>query len=513
MDDKKNKLLEELMVRYECITQQLEEATATRDPELQVQLRQVQAEKRVYQKQLQITQTAVGRDPFIVLLIDGDGMIFQKEFLRDGSAGGHRAAVSPRHSAAWRGHKHYVWLDFTDSVLQTKLRKFAESYVDTEDKAIPVESRILCRIYASVKGLADVLVRSGAIEHAAVFEEFVQGFTRGDTLFDFIDVGPGKDRADDKIIENFKIHINNLHCRKIFFGCSHDNGFARMLEKYMTEPYYVSKVTLLEGVPFEKELQALPYATKKFQGIFRESKINLQGATYGQLSVANTPSPAPKTYNIITGIPTHFPPPTGYRSMGENDGLGDSPMPAQATADMWRTPSSSTLASDGLPVTAKPILNWAARAAAPPPPSSPKPNYEPVSREEMIARNRHGQRVDPATRDYDKAEVDRVKTMKLCNVHFLRQECPFKDNYTHVHDYKPSSGEIATLRLVARMAPCQNGSGCQDVKCMYGHRCPAPYARNVLDKGKKPCIFGEACKFPIELHDLDCNVVKTLVIR
>ena len=55
-------------------------------------------------------------------------------------------------------------------------------------------------MYANVKGLADVLVRAGAIKDVAVFEDFARGFSRGKTLFDFVDVGSGKDRADEKII-------------------------------------------------------------------------------------------------------------------------------------------------------------------------------------------------------------------------------------------------------------------------------------------------------------------------
>ncbi len=58
----------------------------------------------------------------------------------------------------------------------------------------------MCRIYANVRGLGDVLVRKGVYQDIIEFEEFVRGFTRGKTLFDFIDVGAGKDRADEKII-------------------------------------------------------------------------------------------------------------------------------------------------------------------------------------------------------------------------------------------------------------------------------------------------------------------------
>jgi|TARA_R110002003_G_scaffold109_3_gene9110 hypothetical protein len=45
-----------------------------------------------------------------------------------------------------------------------------------------------------------VLARKGIIDDVSVFEDFARGFTRGKTMFDFIDVGSGKDRADEKII-------------------------------------------------------------------------------------------------------------------------------------------------------------------------------------------------------------------------------------------------------------------------------------------------------------------------
>jgi hypothetical protein len=143
-----------------------------------------------------------------------------------------------------------------------------------------------------------------------------------------------------------------------------------------------------------------------------------------------------------------------------------------------------------------------------PPPSKVARDTTPTT----IPRNRAGQRVDPQTRNYEKDEVNRVKNLKMCNIHFLRNECPYGSSCTHVHSYKPSNAELATLRLVARMAPCVNGSNCDDLKCIYGHRCPAPDAK-ARGKGGSLCIFGDKCKFPAELHQIDTNVVRTLVIR
>lgn len=73
-------------------------------------------------------------------------------------------------------------------------------WIENETKDVPLNARVICRVYANVRGLAEVLVRTGAIEHTGVFQDFVQGFTRAKTMFDFIDVGSGKDRADEKII-------------------------------------------------------------------------------------------------------------------------------------------------------------------------------------------------------------------------------------------------------------------------------------------------------------------------
>jgi hypothetical protein len=288
---------------------------------------------------------------------------------------------------------------------------------------------------------------------------------------------------------------------------------------------------LLEGVPFEKELVPLPYTTRKFPGLFRETKL----VTWSSIApfIPATPGQEakdiPKTYNIFSGLPTRFPPPNsngnsnaiknGYsndNSANIEELVLDSPLPSKSlTMGMPRTPSSSTIASDTPFPALKPtkVATWASKAALPPPPSTQSAMYKAANRDEVIARNRAGQRVDPPCRDYDRAEVDRIKKVKMCNVHFLRGECPFQSGCTHSHAYNPTGDEITTLRLVARMAPCLNGSGCQDIKCIYGHRCPAPPHKTNHVKGTKSCIFGEGCKFPPELHDLDTNVVKTLVIR
>ncbi|KAF1357435.1 hypothetical protein EJ07DRAFT_128527 [Lizonia empirigonia] len=480
-EKEKSEFIGELLKLYDHLSQQYQTLAthARRDVECAAAW---QAQKPLYEQKFQQYQRALSDNPFVMVLIDGDGVIFREEFVCNGEAGGRRAA--------------------------SQLDTAVQNWIENEATDVPLNARIICRIYANVRGLGEVLVRTGAINHIGVFQEFVQGFTRAKTMFDFIDVGSGKDRADEKIIENFKIFSQDYHCRRLLFGCSHDNGYARILEEVSDKTEIVSKVVLLEGVPFEKELLPLPYGRKKFSGVFRDSKIVAWGNNNfvpgSQRHITDRGSPAQKVYDISTGLPGRFPAPTPQV------------MDSWATAvDLPRMPSSSTVTSNGcISINSPPLMTtWAAKAAAPAPPVSASPAYEPADRNEVIARNRAGQRIDPPCKDYDKTEVDRVKRLKLCNVHFLRQECPFDTQCTHYHDYKPNRSELAFLRLVARMSPCQNGSGCRDVKCIFGHRCPAPLSKTKVSKGTRSCIFAETCKFPVELHDIDTNVVKTLVIR
>ena len=75
------------------------------------------------------------------------------------------------------------------------------------------------------------------------------------------------------------------------------NGYARLLED-VAEPTICDSITLLEGVPFEKELAQLDskYRTAKFEGLFRTKKINV----YPPISKHSVPlqtlgSPSPQT--------------------------------------------------------------------------------------------------------------------------------------------------------------------------------------------------------------------------
>lgn len=105
------------------------------------------------------------RDAFILVLIDGDGMIFDDRLIQNGEAGGREAAG-------------LLWNAVMDHF--------------QSDTGLPSDVRIVARIYANLKGLGDVCKKSGIFSTSSMIEDFARGFTGSKHLFDFVDVGVGK---------------------------------------------------------------------------------------------------------------------------------------------------------------------------------------------------------------------------------------------------------------------------------------------------------------------------------
>ena len=308
----------------------------------------------------------------------------------------------------------------------------------------------------------------------------------------------------------FKLNFNNLHCRHIIFGCSHDNGYARLLEDVSG----YSKVTLLEGVPFEREIALLKpkFGHAKFDNVFRTSKINLYQHQYHQPQQIHLPS-APQALTMASVMST---PTQSYGSMpnGLSNGAGTGYQPPyqQPIARPPSTPSNSSVPTS---------TSWATKAVSGPPGhtvqlASPPQTPTPAT----IPRNKYGQRLDTLGK-YDPTEFKRVQKIKMCNVHFLRQDCPYGDECTHDHFYKPNKNELETLRQVARSTPCKWGTGCDDVKCIYGHRYEKEFIRLIMSdsdrrarcphsvEGQRICRFGDNCRFDTEMHGVDLKAVRT----
>jgi len=58
---------------------------------------------------------------------------------------------------------------------------------------------IMVQIYANFDGLSKKLTSIGVLESPSEFHEFIRAFNLNQALFQFVDVGIGKERADHKI--------------------------------------------------------------------------------------------------------------------------------------------------------------------------------------------------------------------------------------------------------------------------------------------------------------------------
>ncbi|KAL8672329.1 MAG: hypothetical protein Q9168_003213 [Polycauliona sp. 1 TL-2023] len=126
---------------------------------------------------------------------------------------------------------------------------------------------VVVRAYANVRGLGRACVKNNLMKPTADLGLFANGFTGRHPLFDFVDVGLGKERADHKIRgmeafrlsdeipfaatnsepELFRFYINGLQCKHVMLGVSHDSGYVPFLEKFVANESIRDRVTLLEG--------------------------------------------------------------------------------------------------------------------------------------------------------------------------------------------------------------------------------------------------------------------------
>ena len=185
----KNALIEELLRRVDELTDEFQQEKLDHDRESHfnrdVQLQQIQLrdklqryealmvsechlkfmENRVQLRGDEESDDSKDRDAFILVLIDGDGMVFDDRFLQNGEAGGREAA-----GLLWNAVMTHFQVG----------------------KGIPSDVKVVTRMYANLKGLGDVCKKSGIISTSSIIEDFARGFTGSKQLFDFVDVGVGK---------------------------------------------------------------------------------------------------------------------------------------------------------------------------------------------------------------------------------------------------------------------------------------------------------------------------------
>ncbi|OHF03726.1 C-x8-C-x5-C-x3-H type zinc finger protein [Colletotrichum orchidophilum] len=383
-------------------------------------------------------------NPFVFVIIDGDGAIFQEALLKKGAEGGAEAGY-----LLWTEIKNYVTEAYPEAAIE--------------------DWNIIVQVILNMDGLAKKLHSSGIIPYTSTertLTEFGRGFGRAQPLFSFIDVGAGKESADHKIREMLRVMVRITQCKHIFFGPCHDNGYLPVLEPYKLDDKVASKFTLIETTPAEEGFKHLKFQRVIFKSVFMSEKLPDR---FQRPSITSMPPPPPPSSTIT--IPTAAKPPTGpAHTNSANNGAPLRPAAAEPssvasvaspTSSGPQTPVSSWSTLTRVSTAPKPIDIFSTKKA-------PQPKY--------YLLNADSQRIDEPLPKVDPMIEKRFNARmtetgkKFCNNYHLHGECK-NPNCTYIHGDKLSASELVLLKQKSRGIPCSMGSECDDISCTLGHHC------------------------------------------
>lgn len=424
------------------------------------------------------------RNPFVLVLIDGDGYVFDDDLVSNGIDGGQQAAT------------------LLNNAIKSSLRNHGLDHC-----------RIIVRIYANLSGLSKALskVKLAGPEKRSL-APFVASFNRSNELFDFIDAGELKENADFKIRALFRQFVDNPQCRHIYFAGCHDVGYISELTPHTNAR---DKITLVRTPAFHKEFAKLGLRVEEFANIFKGTQLE---DTPAVSSAKTTPSqmlsPAPAaTADSAQSICTFYQ--KGLCKYGNSCRFlhvkkaanGTTTATNGSSSSDWRTNrqsstgdhfSAATLGKSDTDfmrntMTASPVPLPADLESKLPEEGAVPPGNVPV--------NKDHQRLDPylqPTTSQERAAFNtRIHIQKLCNNHLLKSHCILGDNCPYDHS-RVSTSDLKCLRQVVRNNPCPKKGGCRTLDCLNGHICQ-----------KTDCKFrggNSFCKIPAHMHAVDLQL-------
>ncbi|KAI9157893.1 benzoate 4-monooxygenase cytochrome P450 [Paramyrothecium foliicola] len=162
------------------------------------------------------------RNPFALVLVDGDGYKFDSAFLEGKEEGGSIAAKK-----------------LNDAVKASLSRKGLEN------------CEVVIRVYANLAGLSKHLARNN----------LCHGLT------DFVDAGELKENADFKLRAMLRLYADNSQCKHIYFAACHDAGYIAELTPFRG---HTDKFTLVSApcVRFHDEFTKLGLGKEELPGVF-----------------------------------------------------------------------------------------------------------------------------------------------------------------------------------------------------------------------------------------------------
>ncbi|GAA86159.1 CCCH zinc finger DNA binding protein [Aspergillus luchuensis IFO 4308] len=258
VEDSRDKILQNLFAQVESLQRALQNTLG--DAKFQ--------ELKKYKTEYDDLRLDQSKLSFVSVLVDGDCMNFNDSLIRQGYNGGRKAAML--------------------------LRKSVERHIrDIDPQASPnIQYRI--RVYANVPGLMKTYREAHILRSNEALDPFIRGFNMENSLCDFIDAGNGKECSDVKIRATFEQDILDVHCRRIIFCGSTDNGYARILGSHQGS----NRISLIQGAPFAWEMEQLAseFQTTSFPEVFRSTKLPSRASSFSAFKTASansSPSSSP----------------------------------------------------------------------------------------------------------------------------------------------------------------------------------------------------------------------------
>ncbi|KAJ2915292.1 hypothetical protein MD484_g5148, partial [Candolleomyces efflorescens] len=139
----------------------------------------------------------------LVVLIDGDGAIFDLELIAQGEEGGHKAASLlsegiAKHLPNHNGHQLWVY------------------------------------VFLNKRGLSETFDRVSEHQARSKLDDFMIGFNQSTERFIMVDVGSAKEAADSKIKVLLESEVRLPQTESIIFAGCHDNGYVTNLRSHIT---------------------------------------------------------------------------------------------------------------------------------------------------------------------------------------------------------------------------------------------------------------------------------------
>jgi hypothetical protein len=210
------------------------------------------------------------RNPFALVVIDGDGYVFDESFVRAGEEGGSRAAKQ-----------------LNDTVKMSLRRKGYEG------------CEIMIRVYADLVGLSKTLYKNGLCgAEKRSLAPFTSGFNRSYGLTDFVDAGELKECADFKLKAMLRLYADNTQCKHIYFAACHDVGYISDLTPYRGNS---ERFTLVRtsSARFHLEFNKLGMNVEDFPGVFRSTSLISAASAPGQTKKSASMSMSKSSTDIL----------------------------------------------------------------------------------------------------------------------------------------------------------------------------------------------------------------------